>query len=240
MHTGRALMGITFVVLGVLFLLDQQGLLDAGAVIGDFWPVLLVVWAALELLSRPPRRISAGILGVLGIILLGITTGLFGGDVFAVVWSLAIIALGLWLLLRRPGAGTGGGGGGESRDEMIDVVTIFSGRNVVNTAPQFRGGSVIAVFGGAEVDLTGATISDQVVLDAVAVFGGIEVRVPYGWRVAMVGPAIFGGHDNKVATPTDPDAPTLRVQATAIFGGVEVTSHSPSRPPVPPPAPTPT
>ena len=218
MNTGRALLGVAFVSLGTLLLLQQTGTLDAGRVIADWWPVLLLVAATLELLARPPRPVAASVLGAIGLVLLAGTTDLVPGSVLALVWPLGIILLGAWLLLRRGPVAVGGA----SDDAVVDATVLFSGRRIVGTSPRFRGGSVTAVFGGIELDLTGAEIPDGAVLDAVAVFGGVELTVPLGWRVVVDGPAIFGGHENNVPAPADAAAPTLRVRATAIFGGVEV------------------
>jgi len=110
-------------------------------------------------------------------------------------------------------------------------VAVFSGRRVVNTAPRFLGGSATAVFGGVEVDLTGATIEGEAVLDAVALFGGVDVEVPTGWRVVLDGPAIFGGNESHVPPPREDDAPTLHVRGTAIFGGVDVKLGAPMQTP---------
>lgn len=233
MNTGRALVGTAFMGVGALALLDQQAVVDAGSVISDWWPVLILGGAGLELLSRPPRVGSATVFGVLGLGLLGTTTGVLGDDALAVLWPMGIIGLGVWLLLRRPGATVRAA----SPDDTIDVVALFSGRRVVNTAREFRGGSVTAVFGGVEVDLVDATIQDEAVLDTVALFGGVDVSVPNGWRVVLDGPAVFGAHESHVPTPTDPDAPTLRVQATVIFGGVEIRVGTASVAPTPTTAP---
>lgn len=218
MNTGRALLGVVFVTVGAVILLEQADVVDAGQVIADWWPAVFLVAAVLDLLSRPRRVVSATVLGVLGLVLLGITTDVVEPEVWAYVWPLGIIGLGAWLLLRPPASVRAAAG----PDETVDVTVVFSGQRVVNTAPRFRGGSVTAVFGSAEIDLSGATIEGEAVLDAVALFGGVDIEVPMGWRVVVDGPAIFGGHDNHVPPPVNPDAPTLRVRGTAIFGGVDV------------------
>lgn len=217
-NTGRAVVGMGFVGIGVLLLLDQQDVVDAGRVVGDWWPVLVLVAAALDLSARPPRRTSAIVLGTLGVVLLAITTGVVDASVWQVVWPLALVGAGLWLLLRRPVRSRGTA----TADEDIDVLALFSSRRVVCTTPRFRGGSATALFGGVEIDLTGATIDGEAVLEATALFGGIEVEVPLGWRVVLDGPAILGGSENRVPTPSSDDAPTLRVRGTAILGGIDV------------------
>lgn len=217
MNTGRAVVGTGFVSVGVLLLLDRGDVLDAGSVIADWWPVLLLVAAGLELLARPPRRIAATVLAVLGLALLGATTDVVASSTLALVWPLGAIALGAWLLLRRPGTSAGA-----AAEDAIDATAVFSGRKIVSTSQDFRGGAATAVFGGIELDLVGARIEEAADLEVVALFGGVDVTVPPGWRVQLDGPAIFGGHENNVPAPPDPDAPTLRIRATAIFGAAEV------------------
>ena len=51
---GRLLLGLTVIALGVLFLLDAAGTLDAGAAIDDRWPALIVAAGVLTLAERPP------------------------------------------------------------------------------------------------------------------------------------------------------------------------------------------
>lgn len=217
MNTGRALLGIGFVALGSLLLADRAGLLDAGEVIAGWWPSILLVAALLELLARPPRRIAATVFGVLGLLLLATTTDVISGSVLALVWPVAAIALGVWLLVRQPAAVRGA-----SAEDAVDATVVFSGRRIVSTSQDFRGGAATAVFGGIELDLVGTRLTGVADLEVVALFGGVEVTVPPGWRVLLDGPAIFGGHENNVPAPPGDGAPTLRIRATAIFGGVEV------------------
>ena len=59
---GRLLLGLTVVALGVLFLLDSAGALDAGQAIDDFWPLLLVAAGLLTLAERPPSAVRGWLL----------------------------------------------------------------------------------------------------------------------------------------------------------------------------------
>jgi hypothetical protein len=49
----------------------------------------------------------------------------------------------------------------------------------------------------------------------------IDITVPDDWRVTIDGPAIFGGFENR-AVVADPEAPTLKIRALAVLGGVDV------------------
>jgi predicted membrane protein len=96
---------------------------------------------------------------------------------------------------------------------------------VANVSQAFRGASLTAVFGGVNLDLRHARpAAEGARITATAAFGGIDILVPTGWRVALKGLPIFGGIEDKTDHTADlpDDAPVLQVDALAIFGGVEV------------------
>ena len=80
------------------------------------------------------------------------------------------------------------------------------------------------MFGGVEADLSAATLAlDGAGIDATAVFGGIELLVPPGWRVEIRGLPIFGGWTDRTSSqPLPPGSPTLQIRALTAFGGLEV------------------
>jgi hypothetical protein len=57
--------------------------------------------------------------------------------------------------------------------------------------------------------------------DPTAIFGGVEILVPRGWRVTTAGTPILGGIDKRPrGRPWR--APELRIDALAIFGGADI------------------
>jgi len=84
---------------------------------------------------------------------------------------------------------------------------------------------VVAVFGGFQLDLRPAAMKgDEAVIQAEAIFGGIEIVVPEDWEVVPQGAGVFGGFADQTRPP---DAPTKRliVSGAGIFGGVVVTNQ---------------
>lgn len=111
--------------------------------------------------------------------------------------------------------------GDETSDELA-LVAIFDGIELESRSQAFRGGSILAWFGGVALDLGGVTPAPDARLDIRAAFGGVAIKVPPGWRIDAEATALAGGIDVQVPAPDDPDAPTLIVRAASIFGGVAV------------------
>lgn len=98
---------------------------------------------------------------------------------------------------------------------------IFSGNKIVIT-DVFTGTNLNAVFGGMGLDLRSATIPGDIEINANAVFGGIDIYVPAGVKVKVNNVPIFGGVSNKTRYTEDPSAPTIYLNATCMFGGIDI------------------
>jgi hypothetical protein len=117
---------------------------------------------------------------------------------------------------------------GSEADDEFDLVTIYSGRDFVSTAPALRRGSVLTWYGGGTVDLRGATLAPDAELRLRALFGGIRLVVPETWRIQREAIAVFGGiGDARDVSAIAPDGPTLRITGWAAFGGVGIVSEAP-------------
>ncbi len=90
--------------------------------------------------------------------------------------------------------------------------------------------SVVAIFGGADLDLREAELAPGVTeLNITTIFGGVELIVPPWLSVEVDATAILGGFEEIHRAPTtpDPDRRILRVTGTAVLGGVEIHTRLP-------------
>lgn len=131
------------------------------------------------------------------------------------------ILLGVLLLIGRSRRGrwsTSKTGSGE-----FTSVSIFGGDSQRVGSEEFRGGDVVAIFGGPTVDLREAAVADPpAVLEIVAIFGGAELRVPEDWTVKTETVSVFGGVEDNRHHPGSAETPDLVVTGISIFGGVEI------------------
>ena len=81
-----------------------------------------------------------------------------------------------------------------------------------------------AVLGGIEIDLRNAIIRENVVIEAKAIMGGIDIYVPNYVRVVVNCTPILGGVDNKTVTPMGANEQTITIylNATCVLGGIDV------------------
>ena len=105
------------------------------------------------------------------------------------------------------------------------IVAIFGGATRKGTWHPDPEMTVLAVFGGVELDFREAVLPGrEIVLHATSVLGGVEITVPPEMRVIDSGVAILGGREiaGNVAESAGPDAPVLRIAGTCVLGGIEV------------------
>jgi hypothetical protein len=217
MNRARLLFGSVVFALGTLLLLDVAGLLDAGRTIGMWWPVVLIAAGLLSLTANLRHWVMPVVMIGLGSMLLLRTTKVV--DTLAVAGPLFLILLGLLVIFGRGSTRHIGGG----TQDRVNSFNLFSGSEIASKSDRFEGGSIGALFGGAEIDLRDAKPAPGAELDVFVAFGGAEIKVPEGWQVVTHGMPIFGGFENVTATESiEPGAPLLDVNATVIFGGLEV------------------
>jgi hypothetical protein len=110
---------------------------------------------------------------------------------------------------------------GDAESDEVALVAVFDGIELASRASAFRGGSMLAWYGGIAVDLREATLAPEGArLTVHALFGGVAIRIPEGWRVESTASSFAGGVETRGSNAAD--APTLTVDGRALFGGIAV------------------
>jgi len=224
---------VAIVVIGVLLLLHENGILYWHDVL-RLWPLLLVIAGFVRLgqYSTHSRVIGALMIAVGAVLELSE----FHVIPYTVreLWPLGVIAIGLFLLWQnlqpRPDAiepevkVDGKFSFKNSMGSSTHQFTILGGGERRIREPDFTHAELTAIFGGYKLDLRKAVIKGtSAVIDATAIFGGMEIVVPETWNVIVRGVGIFGGYGDETRHPSASEQPpNLIVQGVALFGGVAI------------------
>jgi hypothetical protein len=107
-------------------------------------------------------------------------------------------------------------------NSRMTAVAILGAVSRGNNSPSFRGADLLAIMGGCEIDLRKAAINGEAVIDAFAMWGGIEIRVPEDWTVVSRIVPLMGGVEDKTRPPQTATAHRLVLRGFAVMGGIEI------------------
>ena len=227
-HGRSGMSGLLFgglvVVVGLLMLLDNLSIIRFHD-LWRFWPVAVIIMGVAKVLEARSSMgyVVGGMIALVGAFLL-----LDNLDVvpfnFDLIWPLVIIGFGIIVLLRALERKRCVAGAPGTSNPDVSLWAVFSGVKRKVESQDFKGGDVVAVFGGVNIDLRNAAIAgDRAVIDLNLLFGGVDIRVPENWNVVMKGVAIFGAFEDKTTHPkSDPNTktPELVITGAAMFAGV--------------------
>ncbi|MEI8406507.1 MULTISPECIES: LiaF transmembrane domain-containing protein [unclassified Kribbella] len=211
----RMWIGVVLVALGVIGILEATGTGTGG--VADWWPIAVIGLGVAAMFGR--RRVSLGplVIVALGFVLLADQQSWTDEDLFGpallIVFGLAV----LFGVSRTYGRGHG----------ADSSFAMFAGTKVKNRSEHLTKTDATAIFGGVTLDLREAHIDKEATVDAIAVFGGVDILVPRGWRVAVTGTPILGELEDKTTANgyLPPDAPVLKVNGLAVCGGVDIANQ---------------
>src|SRR5436190_1161694 len=114
--------------------------------------------------------------------------------------------------------------------DEVRLVAIFDQLAFRGSAEAFRGGSVDCWFGGGAIDLRETALDPAgATLRVRTIFGGAQLIVPESWRVVNDMVVFAGGvADMRGGGDRPDDAPELRLEGVAAFGGFAIRSELPA------------
>lgn len=106
----------------------------------------------------------------------------------------------------------------------FETSIFFKGKSLKFEEEEFCGGSYALMFGGLEMDFTGATLlDDDATLEINGEYCGISIMVPRDWQIQVEGTADRSGFSNTTSyDEEDVFKPVLRIKYTIKYAGMEI------------------
>ena len=221
----KIIWGVVLVALGVVACLNALDITDVDIFFDGWWTLFIIIPGFVSIFTEKEK--FGGILGVaIGVFLLLCCQDILD---FSMIWKLGlpaiIVAVGLKMIFSGVFRNKSDKVTESIKAEGVEIPkynATFSGSNANYNGEMFYGAEVNAIFGGVTCDLRGAFIEKDCVVNATAVFGGIDIFVPDGVNVKVNSTSIFGGVENKKQKAYQENAHTVYVNATCVFGGVDI------------------
>ena len=99
----------------------------------------------------------------------------------------------------------------------------FAGNDINYDNQDFKGCTIDSIFGGVKLNLEGANIKEDVVINATCVFGGIDIKLSKDVNLKVNSVPIFGGvSDERKDKVFSNNNHTIYLNITCIFGGASI------------------
>lgn len=221
----RILWGIVLVALGVLFGLHVMEIVDLKTLFEGWWTLFILVPSFVGLITDRDKIWSIIGLFTGTTLLLACQDVIPDKAVIKLIVPFVIVIIGLKMIFKdtfSKGAKEAKRKLKESGEPVKQHAAVFSGQDVNYSGEVFKSAEVNAIFGGVNIDLSDAVITDGAVLDICCIFGGADVILPADVNVKINTNSIFGGVSDKRATKPASGAVTLYITGSCIFGGADI------------------
>lgn len=218
------LWGLLLILVGVVIGLNSFGITDINFFFDGWWTLLIIVPCFIELF-----RSKYKILNIIGIAT-GVALLLFCQGIFSLemLWKLALptilVLIGLALVFKdslfgkKPASATRISKQGKEDKHS----STFSNKSIKYDNQVFYGNDLSASFGSVSCDLRNAIINEDVIINANATLGNVDILLPAGVNVDIKSSGLFGGVTDKRNAPAAVGAPTVFVSGICLFGNVEI------------------
>lgn len=224
--TSNLIWGLLFILIGLFIGLNTLDIVSFNIFFDGWWALIIIIPCLIGLINNEDK--TGDIIGLLiGVALLLNAQGIISFDI---IWKLAapliLVIIGLSIILE---------GNKDSKtnvvikkinsndNEKTSVCSAFSSQNIKLNKEKINNLELNAIFGGIEYDLRNGVIKEDIVINATAIFGGIDIIVPDDVNVKIKSTSIFGGTSNKKQLMDDKEKKhTIYINASCVFGGVDI------------------
>lgn len=230
--SGKKFAGLIVVLVGVALLLKKSGVIMPDWLFS--WQMLLVVIGLFIGVKHGFKNHAWWIMTLIGLVFMA-DNFIYDWSIRQYFWPVVVIAVGLAMIFSKRHKRWDGSAWKDGQffeenmtdgSDRLDSVAVFGSvkKNIVSK--NFRGGEMVSVFGGSELNLTQAEINGPVRIELVNIMGGTKLIIPSNWEVRSEVVSIFGGIEDKrqqaASVPTGEKV--LFIDGVSLFGGIEIKS----------------
>jgi len=219
MKAKQTTLGILVILAGAIVLFVNTNTGPARELAADWWPLTFIVAGLYMLWVNARNYVWPIILMLIGGVTLLRTLGIADVNLGTLIAPVILLGIGVSIIISARGSANQG----HNSTTEDSVTAILGGSSSRNTSTAYTGGTVTALMGGAELDLSRATVKDHAVLRVNIVMGGLELRVADNVQIINRTQSILGGIEDKtIPVAANKANPSLTIQGLVLMGGIEV------------------
>ncbi len=224
-RVSRVIWGIVLLVVGLVLALNALNITKIDIFFDGWWTLFIIVPCFIGMLTDYDK--AGNLIGLL----IGVFLFLSCQDIldFNLIWKLVIPAIIIIIGIKMIIGGLQGNKYSRIIKELKsrgvnlrNVYAAFSSSNINYSGEVFDGAELTALFGSVKLNLINAVIDKDCVINATAVFGGIDIIIPDNINVKVRSTSIFGGVSQKKHRNSEGNVHTIYVNGTCMFGGVDI------------------
>ncbi|MBE6153679.1 MAG: hypothetical protein E7166_05600 [Firmicutes bacterium] len=222
-NISNLLWGFVLIIIGIIFGLNSLEITSINLFFDGWWTLFIIVPCFINLFKEKDKT------GDIICLIIGIAFFLGCQNMirFEFIWKLIVpfilVSLGISLVFKDTIT--------INLKEQIkrlnkanknEYCSTFGVQNLDFSNEKFEGCSINSIFGVTKCDLRDANITEDVVINASAVFGGITIKIPSDFNVKISSTPIFGGVSDSRRKKNKNAKITIYIKATCLFGGIEI------------------
>lgn len=213
----QIILGLFIITVGFIVFLANANVGPIRGIIQDWWPLTIILAGVYMLWSNIRNFVWPSIIIAVGSVLLLNTLDIAHFNIGALIFPTILVGIGLSIIFSshsswRKTTETKG---------SDNINAIMSESTSKNISDDYVGGTVTAIMGSVELDVSKTIIKNQAILGVSIVMGELKLRVAEDVNIVNRTQTLLGSVDDKTPAIVKP-GPTLIIEGLVLMGEVEI------------------
>lgn len=214
----KIFLAITLIILGIIVGLNSLEITSINIFFDGWWTLIIIIPSLIGVIDD--KDTGSLVMLLVGILLLLNARGIF---VLNVLWKLIIpiILVFMGINVLRNDVFSKSAKKLENVNKKAVYTASFSTKNNV-VKEDIEALSVEAIFGENTIDLRNIEIKEDIYIKALAMFGEVKIITPKDQSIKLKANKFFGSVQNNNKNIVDENKKIININASAIFGEVDI------------------